>query len=159
MEIHLVDELLTYREKIIHQTCARGTPEYAAYGAFGISVCGAWLQSADTFVTWSIQNGWCPGRVLYRGLRQPVVLNHLNRHTPYGPTSIWMPPVSSFNIRVLSRWQPPRTLTLPFEEIVSRYSDREYASVLSRFRSGASIAEAINLIPLKYQMHEYRGTP
>lgn len=32
--------------------------KYALYGAKGITICGDWLESLDTFVSWSLENGF-----------------------------------------------------------------------------------------------------
>jgi hypothetical protein len=43
-----------------------GSEQYERYGARGISVCGEWRESFDTFADWAYKNGYAHGLTIDR---------------------------------------------------------------------------------------------
>ena len=39
---------------------------FTSYGGSGITICDQWLKNKVSFVTWSEENGWAPGKHIHR---------------------------------------------------------------------------------------------
>ena len=58
-------------------------PEYVRYGAKGVTVCTEWLNSAEAFITWALNNGWEKGK----HLDKDTLSDQLGKPRTYSPST------------------------------------------------------------------------
>ena len=58
--------IYTARTRAIERCYNPKNPSYKHYGPRGITVCKEWLENPESFIKWSVENGWARGLSLDR---------------------------------------------------------------------------------------------
>ena len=56
--VHEYPQLLFTLRRMKARCCNKNNKDYYNYGARGITVCDEWIENQDSFIEWSLENGW-----------------------------------------------------------------------------------------------------
>lgn len=112
---------------------------YKYYGAIGITMCDAWLNSFESFRNWSLQNGYDEN-----AKAQECTIDRIDNNLSYSPDNCrWVNHVMQCNNQSSNKMFSYNGETHTMAEW-ERIFNMKYTTLRARIRRGASFEEAIN---------------
>lgn len=108
---------------IIERCYGINNPAYKDYGERGITVCDEWRNYPATFIEWALVNGW----------DKDLVIDKINNDGNYEPGNCrFITDLESHRNMSRCLYFTYNSETLPLSELVEKYSNHQYATVLYR---------------------------
>lgn len=120
---------------MIHRCYNSKSKIYQTYGAKGVTVCDEWRESYESFLHWSLNNGWSRGLQLDKDIRGDGKL--------YSPeTCSWVTPLENMSNRSVSKKYEYNGQMLTLTQIC-RPLNLKAKRVYQRLRRGKTLQEAL----------------